>query len=966
MSFDPLCGVPKISVEIAYGEESAKMRRFVVYYMLIAALFAACVPQTGSEGFGAPEIVEAEAAVAGVREAVLRCTLSEPRAERCGFAYGEAGGQLRSVECRMAGSSFELRLETLTPGATYEWYAFAAAGESEVRSKTARFTLEPLPREELAEIADPVFKAYLTEHFDADQDGEISVLEALDVRKIAVKTDRISSLEGIEYFKNLDTLICRGVEPDASEYDYSGSPGHLRSLDLSSLVYLRHLECDGNYLETLVLPDSPWLEFLRCSRNKLKELDLSKSPGLRLLQAFVNNLPGIDFSANTDIESIEIGDNRDVKSVDVTMCPRLATLNLGYLSQVKELNLSGNPRLGWLGIYGSGITSVDLNSNPELRYLNCENTPIASLDLSPCTKLYELKCWDCLMEELDISMLPYLEVVECAPMASLRKLYVSDTQRINGVTVNRSEANVPAGAEIVIRYAGAPDGKIIFEDPNFKAYLLSSFDFDKDGEISLEEAAQVRMIDFCSNELNVSSLQGIEFMPGLEILRCQGDWVGTNVLSREHYYLSKYYHWDNYVGPIGTLKKVDVSHNPKLRILDLDHNSGIGETGSGTLDLSNNPELEELCLTMCYVNYPSVSDCPKLRILGLSHGRGEIPTLSSNAALRFVDLSFPQDGMVHRIDVSNCPLLEELDVNNCASSLSDLSLNQKLKVLRMGWCRDLSVDISALVSLETLECTSSGLPRLDISGLNRLQSLECADNPLGTLDLRGQPGLKRLVCNNCRLASLDVSELKELEYLDCGWNSLSSFDLSGNPMLNEVYMAGNPLGKIDVSSNYRLYKLYCAYTGISELDVSHNPLLWDLRCDHNELTHLDVSANPRLWGLYCEYNHIDELDLSGNRDLQEMDCTSNKLEALDISHNPLLRWLVCGRNMIRTLDVSQNPRLTGPNGDDITGLYCAPMDDDEGSNVLDTLWVKAGQKIEGVTISRSTEHVPAGTLIKTK
>ena len=941
------------------------MKRITVILFLLSVL-AACVPQTGSEGFGAPEIVEAEAAVAGVREAVLRCTLSEPRAERCGFAYGEAGGQLRSVECRIAGSSFELRLETLTPGATYEWYAFAAAGESEVRSKTARFTLEPLPREELAEIADPVFKAYLTEHFDADQDGEISVLEALDVRKIAVKTDRISSLEGIEYFKNLDTLICRGVEPDASEYDYSGSPGHLRSLDLSSLVYLRHLECDGNYLETLVLPDSPWLEFLRCSHNKLKELDLSKSPGLRILQAFVNNLSMIDFSSNTDIESIEIGDNRDVNSVDVTMCQKLGVLNLGYLSQVKELNLSGNPRLGWLGIYGSGITSVDLNSNPELRYLNCENTPIASLDLSPCTKLYELKCWDCLMEELDISMLPYLEVVECAPMASLRKLYVSDTQRINGVTVYRSEANVPAETEIVVRYPGAPDGNIIFEDPNFKGYLLSCFDSDGDGEISLEEAGRIRRIDVCSNELNITSLQGIEHMPELEELICVGDWVGTTVLNREHYYISKHYHWDECVGPIGTLKKVDVSHNPKLRVLDLTNNSGIGETGSGTLDISNNPELEELCLGMCYVNYPSVSECPKLRILNLSHGRGDVPDLSSNTALRNVDISFPQDGRQQRIDVSRCPLLEELNVNNCASSLSDLSLNPRLKVLKIGWNKDLRVDFAALPLLEELECASSDLASLAIFGLNRLQYLNCADNPLGRLELSGHSALKRLVCNNCSLGSLDVSGLKGLEYLNCGWNSLSSLDLRGNPMLYEIFTAGNPLGRIDVSNNPRLYKLYCAYTGISELDVSHNPLLWDLRCDHNELTHLDVSANPGLWGLYCEYNSIAELDLSGNKDLQELDCTSNKLEALDISHNALLRWLGCGRNMIRTLDVSQNPRFTGPNGDDITGMYCAPMDDDEGSNVLDTLWVKTGQKIEGVTISRSTEHVPAGTLIKTK
>ena len=426
-----------------------KMKRPVLL-LVVLLTFAACVPQTGSEGFGAPEIVEAEAVVNGAREARLSCTLSEPRAERCGFAYGAAGAPLSTVECELAGTTFELRLEGLKPGATYEWYAFAEAGESEVRSQTARFTLEPLPQEEVVEVPDQVFKAYLTEHFDGDGDGEISLSEALMVRTIAVKTDRIFSLEGIEYFKNLDTLICRGVDPDANEYDYVGSPGRLRSLDLSALSYLMHLECDGNYLETLILPESPWLVFLRCSHNRLKELDLSRIPNLRLIQAFENDLSDLDFRVTPNIESIEIGSNQ-IGSIDVSQCPKLGVLNLGNLRSVKELDLSGNPRLGWLGIYDTGITSIDLSHNPQLNYLNCQVTSISSLDLSKCTKLYELKCWDCLIEELDVSMLPALEVLDCSPMPTLKTLYVADSQVIDGVTMNRSEDNIPAKTVIKIK-----------------------------------------------------------------------------------------------------------------------------------------------------------------------------------------------------------------------------------------------------------------------------------------------------------------------------------------------------------------------------------------------------------------------------------------------------------------------------------------------------------------------------------
>ena len=1244
-----------------------------VLLLVVWLTLAACVPQTGSEEFGAPEIVEVGAVVNGAREARLSCTLSEPRAERCGFAYGAAGAPLSTVECELAGTTFELRLEGLKPGASYEWYAFAEAGESEVRSQTARFTLEPLPQEEVVEVPDQVFKAYLTEHFDGDGDGEISVSEALDVRKIAVKTDRIFSLEGIEYFKsldtlicrgvnpevgeydydgspgrlrsldlnaniwlrhlecdgnalqmlvlpdnpsleflrcshnklttldlsrltglvvlkaynnslvaldvsnnphlqtievhsnqiksidvsacplvgtlnlgdnyleevdvsnctkvhwlgvfgnniasldlrnnsalrwlncydssisaldlsacpvlyelrcwncrleeldvsmlsnlelleaapmnslkkiyvsdtqsiegvtqnrcesnvpagttivvrhngepeelvqitdpvfkkyltehfdtdsddeisvsealmvrkiavktdrifslegieyfkNLDTLICRGVDPDANEYNYDGSPGRLRSLDLSALSFLMHLECDGNYLETLILPESPWLVFLRCSHNRLKELDLSRIPNLRLIRAFNNDLSELDFRMTPNIESIEIGANQ-IGSIDVTQCPKLGVLNLGNLRSVKELDLSGNPRLGWLGIYDTGITSIDLSHNPQLNYLNCQVTSISSLDLSKCTKLYELKCWDCLIEELDVSMLPALEVLDCSPMPTLKTLYVADSQVIDGVTMNRSEDNVPAGTNIIIRYPGLPDGKIIFEDPCFKAYLVSVFDHDRDGEISLEEASEIYKIHICSDEWNITSLQGIEFMPNLEFLCCSGTWISTVVLNRPHYYLSKHYHWDDLVGPIGTLKKVDVTHNHKLRLLDVSNNSGIGETGNGTVDVSNCPELEELYLQMCYIKYPDVSACKKLRTLNLSHGRGDIPVFSNNPELLSLDLGHEQRGRQQPIDVSHCPLLEELVISASASALSDLSYNPKLKVLNLSWCMQITPDLSNLPLLEVFETQGNELTSLNLSKQRNLVSLNVSGNPLGSLDLSNQKGLKRLMCNSCGLSSLDLSALGKLEYLECDWNSLSSLDLSDNPFLEEIYLTGNPLGSIDVSSLPRLYKLYCAYTGISTLDVSHNPVLWDLRCDHNGLKQLDISVNPKLWGVYCESNSLKEINLSTNGELQELDCSSNRIESLDISRNPLLRWMNCCNNLIQSLDVSGNAHFSGSNGDDITGLFCAPMNDAFGNNVLESLWVKEGQMIKGVTVERSAANIPAKTVIKIK
>ena len=48
-------------------------------------------------------------------------------------------------------------------------------------------------------------------------------------------------------------------------------------------------------------------------------------------------------------------------------------------------------------------------------------------------------------------MLPALEVLDCSPMPTLKTLYVADSQVIDGVTINRSEDNIPAKTVIKIK-----------------------------------------------------------------------------------------------------------------------------------------------------------------------------------------------------------------------------------------------------------------------------------------------------------------------------------------------------------------------------------------------------------------------------------------------------------------------------------------------------------------------------------
>ena len=268
----------------------------------------------------------------------------------------------------------------------------------------------------------------------------------------------------------------------------------------------------------------------------------------------------------------------------------------------------------------------------------------------------------------------------------------------------------------------AADGAIPIPDPAFKKYLLQEYDTDGDGEISRPEATVIWRISFCTNELNVKSLSGIEYMPGLEEISCTGDFIGLELGNHKHFHLSNKYHWDNILGPIGTLETIDVSHNPELRVLRVRDNAALGEY-QRVLDLSKNLKLERIELGFTALQMPDVSHLPGLLEMRFSHMWGPFPDLKPLTQLRVLDLCYEQTGRRMDVDVSHCPYLEELFVGGIARTLSDLSSNPELRTL---------MDIG------------NGFPERDLSILPKLTGYYGHSNRYRTLDVSGNPDLTYL------------------------------------------------------------------------------------------------------------------------------------------------------------------------------------------------------------------------------
>ena len=285
----------------------------------------------------------------------------------------------------------------------------------------------------------------------------------------------------------------------------------------------------------------------------------------------------------------------------------------------------------------------------------------------------------------------------------------------------------------------------------------------------------------------------------------------------------------------------------------------------------------------------------------------------------------------------------------------DVNQNTALQTLSCSYNQLKTLDVSQNTALTYLYCTKNQLTSLDVSHNTALTDLECGSNQLTNLDVAQNTALQTLRCGTNQLTSLDVSQNKVLTYLSCRSNQLTSLDVSQNTALTVLECEYNQLTSLDVSKNTSLQILYCYYNQLTTLDVSKNTSLQILYCYYNQLTTLDVSQNTALQRLDCDFNQLTSLDVSQNTALQRLDCNYNQLTSLDVSRNTLLTYLRCDFNQLTSLDVSKNIALQT--------LDCSPMNDNQGNNLLDFLYIYQGQAIPNVTENRSAAYIPAGTII---
>jgi len=317
---------------------------------------------------------------------------------------------------------------------------------------------------------DKNFKAHCVKNFDLDGDGEISLGYESDlIETINCYNMGITSLKGIEWFRNLKELNCQSNQ--LSSFDVTNCSklvdlrcgyNQLTNLDVHGLSELKILFCYINQLSTLNVRGCSALQYLYCDENRLTSLDVSECVALQYLSISENQVSSLDLSNCVALKDLDCFTNR-LTVLDLGNCPslqslwcfdnELAKLDLKGCSQLYELNCSKN-KLTTLSIkdclalekvtcYSNQLTSLDVNGFGLLEELLCDDNQLTNLNLNGCKAIKELFCNHNNLATLDVSECAELmERLFCASNPYLEEVWLRVGQNIKTFTYDTEVATI--------------------------------------------------------------------------------------------------------------------------------------------------------------------------------------------------------------------------------------------------------------------------------------------------------------------------------------------------------------------------------------------------------------------------------------------------------------------------------------------------------------------------------------------
>lgn len=263
------------------------------------------------------------------------------------------------------------------------------------------------------------------------------------------------------------------------------------------------------------------------------------------------------------------------------------------------------------------------------------------------------------------------------------------------------------------------------------------------------------------------------------------------------------------------------------------------------------------------------------------------------------------------LDFSPCILLEDLRVTNfCIKKLN----------------------LTGLIALQHLDCSSNGLSELDVSTCTALLHLTCCSNSFSLLDVMDHPSLAvlrccsskymwqlrvsgcshmlDLLCTNCRFPHLDLSGCSSLRKLVMTGNCFSALDL--RPCISlEYFGAGGccHLETINLGGSTTLMHVSLDHCKLlATLDARGCTALETLCCDASyKLHNLHLAGCARLHTLLLRWcRSLDKIDISSCTHLRRLDSKDCRLICPHLSLCEELEEVNVSGSRMTALDLSRS------------------------------------------------------------
>ena len=192
---------------------------------------------------------------------------------------------------------------------------------------------------------DEIFRAYVSDYYDRDDDGMLDGNEIRAAINCTPKKQEIKSLQGIEFLTEVKSLDCSNNE--------------LERLDVS-----KNKKLEYNPLSELELGDRSALTELICYQTPLTRLDVKNCTRLKTL-----------YCSRFEFTELDISDHPSLVKVHCSV------------GELRELKAHKCPALVELDCYDNSLTSLDLHGCSALERLRCQHNPLTNLNLKGCDHL---------------------------------------------------------------------------------------------------------------------------------------------------------------------------------------------------------------------------------------------------------------------------------------------------------------------------------------------------------------------------------------------------------------------------------------------------------------------------------------------------------------------------------------------------------------------------------------------------